>query len=158
MIKSVSFAFLLILCVSCNNESSRNFDAEKQLVGEWRNVSLKLTMNSYKGGDSLKVFEVKEGEWEKKMGILPIRTFFRADGSYNSEHRNLKDSIIYNPAGKWEVRGDIIVMTDTFPEKGLSYRYKVVVDNDIAEFSGLEDCDHDGVPDDNYEGRQRRQK
>jgi len=148
----------MISCSTTPDEIPENTELEKQLVGEWRNSSLKLIMNSFSNKDSTKIFEVKEGDWERKMKIQPIRTFYRGDGTYNSEHRTLRDSIIYNPAGRWAILGDTIIMRDTFPEPGLSYRYKIVIKGDVAEFTGMEDCDRDGKADDNYSGTQRRQK
>lgn len=151
--------FIIPVLVSCEAEEiSENKELEKQLVGEWRNVSLKIKMNTFKNRDTFRIFEVNENNWEAKMRIQPIRTFYRADGTYNSEHRNLKDSLIYNPAGRWAIQGDTIIMMDTFPERALSYRYKIVIKNNIAEFTGLEDCDRDGNADDDYYGTQRRQK
>lgn len=100
--------------------------------------------------------EVREDNWEALMNMKPIRTFFKADGTYNSEHRNLSDSIVYNPAGKWKITGDSLLMVDTMPQAGVSYKYKVIITDSIAEFFGVEDFDRDGVKDDEYYGRQRR--
>jgi hypothetical protein len=153
--------FILIMALSaCHSspEIPENKVLEKQMYGEWRNSSLRLLMNSYNNTEETKEFIVKEGEWEQKMKIQPIRTFYRADGTYNSEHRSLNDSLIYNPAGRWVILDDTLIMRDTFPEPGLSYRYKLVVKGGQAEFTGIEDCDRDGKADDNYFGIQRRQK
>lgn len=128
-----------------------------QLLGEWRNVYTKVTMNTYQNSDSTKVLEVEEADWERVMQVKPIRTFFRQDGTYNSEHRDLNDSIVYNPAGRWTLNGDSLYMTDTFPQKGVSYKYKILVHGDILEFSGYEDFDQDGMKDDVYLGTQRKQ-
>lgn len=98
-----------------------------------------------------------EHNWETAMKAKPIRTFFKADGTYNSEHRNLNDSIVYNPAGKWSIVGDSLFMMDTFPQEGLSYKYKIKIDGNIAEFRGVEDFDSDGNKDDEYYGSQRKQ-
>lgn len=130
------------------------------LTGTWQNTYMKIEMNSYKGKDTLSTLEVDESNWEKKMGIKPIITFFKANGTYSSEHRNLQDSIVYNPAGKWEIVGDTLYMRDTFPEAGLNYKYKLSIskqgDKVTAEFWGIEDFDQDGKKDDAYYGRQKK--
>jgi len=161
MFKFYSFIFLPVLFfISCDQNTAvqENVELEKQLVGEWYNVSMKLTMNTFNNKDTVKIFEVPEGSWEKKMNIRPINTYFKADGTYNSAHMNLEDSVFYNPAGHWTILGDTIIMRDTFPEKGLSYRYKITITDDVVEFTGNEDCDRDGKADDNYYGKQRRKR
>ncbi len=160
MLFKYSFLILCTIFISCGEDAiiQENTALEKQLIGEWCNVSMKLTMNSFKNRDTVKTFEVAEGTWEKKMNIRPIITTFRSDGTYNSAHSNLKDSVFYNPAGRWAILGDTLIMRDTFPEPGLSYRYKITFNKDVVEFEGIEDCDRDGKADDNYYGKQRRRK
>ncbi|MBL7932771.1 MAG: hypothetical protein JNL60_12755, partial [Bacteroidia bacterium] len=87
----------------------------------------------------------------------PIRTIFRNNHTYNAEHWNLSDSLIYSPAGKWAVYGDSIIMTDTFPSIGQAYRYKIVFKDSLMELYGKEDLDRDGLNDDDYFGIQRKQ-
>jgi len=156
-------ASIVLLFFSCKNaqhqgdsQESLTMDQSK-LIGEWRNSYTKIIMHTFKSSDSTKVLELNEKDWENVMQVRPIRTFFKADGTYNSEHRNLNDSIIYNPAGKWNIAGDSLFMTDTFPQKGLSYKYKIAIDGNIAEFKGEEDFDQDGVKDDEYYGSQKKQ-
>ncbi|MBL7888296.1 MAG: hypothetical protein JNL24_02025 [Bacteroidia bacterium] len=153
------FLFLLIICMlsSCGSRKNETSDL---LVGTWSNTFMKIEMNTYKGKDTINVLEVNESNWEGKMGIKPIITYFKEDGTYNSEHRNLNDSIIYNPAGKWEIVGDTLLMKDTFPQIGLNYKYKLLIskqrDKVTAEFWGIEDFDQDGKKDDVYYGKQRK--
>ena len=147
----------LVVFYSCTHETENKSELSNQLIGEWHNTSLKITMNTYKNSDSAVVLEVNEQNWEEKMNIKPIKTFFRADNSYNSEHYSLKDSLIYNPSGKWAIEGDTLHMWDTFPNKGLRYKYKLNITHNKAEFRGIEDCDSDGKADDNYFGTQKRQ-
>ncbi|MDZ4844868.1 MAG: hypothetical protein SH857_04885 [Chitinophagales bacterium] len=161
------FTIIVLLFYSCENlkrkEPAQQLPEPEQLkyaemiVGEWRNSYSKIILHTFKNSDSTKVLEVRESEWETVMQSKPIRTFFKADGTYNSEHRNLEDSIVYNPAGKWRIAGDSLFITDTFPKNGISYTYKISIDNDIAEFKGGEDFDQDGFKDDEYYGSQRRQ-
>jgi hypothetical protein len=154
-IRNVSIVVFLLGINSCGRKQiPENKLLSGRLTGVWDNLSLKIKMNSFNNTDSTRVFEVDEKDWEQKMRIRPIRTIYRKDGSYNSEHRNLNDSIIYNPAGKWYILGDTIFMTDTFPERGLTYKYHVRIKGNIVEFTGVEDCDRDGKKDDEYFGIQ----
>lgn len=143
-------------CMS-SNESGK---IALPIAGVWLNTYMKVEMKTYKGTDSTKIMEVNEESWENTMGIRPIETHFNENGTYNSIHRNLHDSIIYNPAGKWFVKGDSLFMNDTFPEKGIGYKYRFVIttkDNEtVVEFWGHEDFDQDGRKDDLYYGRQRK--
>jgi hypothetical protein len=136
-----------------------------QLIGEWRNVSMKVEMPTVNNTDSSSTLDVTEANWEQVMQIRTIQTFFNADGTYRSTHTNLNDSIIYNPAGKWAILGDSILMTDTFPQPGLTYTYRFTLREQnvngkkelLAEFRGVEDFDQDGKKDDTYSGVQRKQ-
>jgi len=138
-------------------KKEENEELGSLMIGEWRSVSMKLNMNTFRNSDSLKVFEVNEENWENKMNIKPIRTIFRKDGTYNAEHWNLSDSLIYSPAGRWKIYGDTILMTDTFPSIGQAFRYKIVFKDSLVEFYGKEDLDRDGFNDDDYFGVQKRQ-
>jgi hypothetical protein len=126
-----------------------------QVVGQWKNVYMKLDMPSYKGGDSARSIEVSEKNWEQTMNIRAIRTTYNKDGTYQSPHFNLKDSLFYNPAGHWRLSNDSIIMTDTFPAKGPEYRYALRRNGDTLLFTGIEDMDSDGERDDRYFGKQK---
>jgi hypothetical protein len=152
-----SLVAFLVFFASCNDvEMDENKGLKKQLIGEWASLDLKINMNTFDNKDSIKVFEVTEENWKEKMGILPIKTIYMQNGIYVTEHRNLKDSIIFKTAGRWNVFETTINMRDTFPEIGPAYSYTLNIKNEIAELSGIEDCDQDGKTDDNYFGRLRR--
>lgn len=156
-------AFLIAALLSACTDPApeplqENKDLEKQVYGEWYSVALRLTMNSYNNQPGEKKFEVMPGEWEEKMNIRPISTFYKEDGTYNVAHYNFQDSLIYAPAGRWKIIGDTIILRDTFPVPGLTYHYKVTINVDELEFRGIEDSDGDGQADDNYFGVQRRKK
>jgi hypothetical protein len=152
------FALVCFLMFSCGSgaDSKMVTVRPEQLHGQWRNVYMKLEMKSYKDSDSAKTVIVTEDTWEKIMGIKPIRTYFWYNGKYNSAHYDLRDSLVYNPAGKWILRDDSLIMTDTFPKPGLQYRYKLAINGNMAEFWGIEDLDGDGKADDLYYGTQRK--
>lgn len=147
---------LFCLFFSCSSKENKKSPSE-QLVGEWRNVYMKVEMQTVNNTDSNDILEVSEENWEKMMQIRTIQTFYNADGTYNSKHTNLKDSVIYNPAGKWQIQGDSIIMSDTFPKTGLIYKYKIAIKDNNVEFWGVEDFDQDGNKDDKYYGTQKRQ-
>ncbi len=153
------FIVVCFFMMSCGSDSEKKTVVHvfpEQLHGQWRNVYMKLEMRTYKNTDSTKIMEVTEDSWEKVMGIRPIRTYFWFDGKYNSEHYNLNDSLVYNPAGKWVLKNDSLIMSDTFPKAGLQYRYKLAINGNMAEFWGMEDLDGDGKADDLYYGTQRK--
>jgi hypothetical protein len=155
--KYVLIFILTFILLSCETATTaRKPVSPEQLYGQWRNEYMKLEMPTYRNGDSLKVLEVNLRNWERVMHIQPIRTYFWYNGTYNSAHYDLNDSLIYNPAGNWLLRNDTLIMTDTFPKRGLQYRYKVSMNGVIAEFSGVEDLDGDGKADDHYYGTQRK--
>lgn len=152
--QKIGITLLAIASVCC--EPAENKEMEKLMLGEWYSHDLKINMNSFKNKDTVRVFEVNESEWERKMNIRPIKTVYFENGTYISEHRNLRDSVIFRPAGKWNIAGTIISIQDTFPELGPQYSYTLSLKNNMAEFLGLEDCDNDGTADDDYFGRLQR--
>lgn len=123
---------------------------EEGMVGEWRNVAMKVTI---KGEAADSVVDVPAGKWEEVLKIQPIRTVFNEDGTYSSEYRGLDDTVIMTSAGTWAVKGDTLEMT----QDGTTNYYIAKIEGDIAEFSGHIDWDEDGDADDHYWGKQRKQ-
>lgn len=121
----------------------------KALIGEWRNIYVKIDIKD-------KVMEADSSNWESRLHIKPIRTYFNKDGSYRSEYRNLQDSIVRVSSGIWDLEGDSLVMNETAPEVSLM-RLRLQIENDVATFTGLIDFDGDGKADNLYYGRQRKQ-
>jgi hypothetical protein len=89
------------------------------------------------------------------LHIKPIRTHFLADGSYYSEYRDVKDSLVMRPAGTWTISGDSLTMSQSTPQAAV-YTVQVSIRHDIATFSGLIDFDGDGKRDDEYYGVQKK--
>ncbi len=73
---------------------------DKRFFGEWRNESMRVECATYRGSDSTFVIDVPAGQWEAKMKMQPIRTTYKADGSYVSEYRTLSDSISLRRIGE----------------------------------------------------------
>ena len=141
-----------------SNESSdsvsnaKNKNLQEALPGEWRNLSMTVNMKSVNNSGQDSISAVPEGEWETILNIKPIRTIFSQDGTFQSEYRNLSDSVIFVSAGTWTVTGDTLSMT----ESGSTNHYFIRIANGKAEFTGYIDWDGDGESDDLYVGIQKR--
>jgi len=142
---------VFVVIFSCSNKK------QPDLAGVWEIDELKITMNSYQNSDSVQVIEVNRSNWEEKMKVRNIQTYYNPDGTYHSVHRNLHDSIFYDPAGTWRIENDTLVIHDTIP-KQTTYRFKVKTNKDFVEYWGMEDFDQDGKVDDDYYSKQRRIK
>ncbi len=143
----------LLACNIPGDKDEKRVDPGQQLIGEWNNIWIKVEIVSRGNSDSNEIIEVDRPEWESKLNIKPIRTFFRADSTYNSAHYNLADSLVYNPNGKWWVDGDKLILLQLLPfpdTTTLQFSFK----NDTASFEGMVDFDSDGKKDDKYFGRQ----
>lgn len=103
------------------------------------------------------MFEVDRPQWEEKLKIKPIRSFFRADSTWNSAHYNLKDSLVYDPSGKWLIAQGKLTMLQLLPSVDTTI-YNYNVRSDTATFEALVDWDMDGKKDDKYFGRQIKVK
>lgn len=151
----ISFATLFFL--SCNDnkdtQEEKPLSASEQLTGEWNNIFLKVDIHSKNNSDSAEVLEVDRLQWEERLKIKPIRTFFRKDSTWNSAHYNLNDSLVYNPAGKWWLEGDRLVMLQQFPTPDTT-NYTLSIKGDTATFECILDWDMDGKKDDKYFGKQ----
>jgi len=145
---------LAAICFTGCQDSQGGFDA-KDLTGEWNNLSIRTEVHSKNNSATDEVFEVNRAEWEEKLKIKPIRTFFRADSTWNSAHYNLNDSLVYNPSGRWWVEKDKLVMLQNFPSPDTT-TYIVGLQKDTASFEATLDWDMDGKKDDHYFGRQVR--
>ena len=143
---------LAAICFAGCQDSQVSLNA-KDLTGEWNNLSIRTKVHSKNSSGADEVFEVNRAEWEEKLKIKPIRTFFRADSSWNSAHYNLNDSLVYNPSGRWWIERDKLVMLQTFPSPDTT-TYTLVLQKDTATFEATLDWDMDGKKDDHYFGRQ----
>jgi len=143
---------LITLCLGSCQSSEHNVDAS-DLMGEWNNLSIKIDINSKNNSDSDEVFQVNRPEWEERLKIKPIRTFFRPDSTWNSAHYNLKDSLVYNPSGRWWIENRKLIMLQNFPSPDTT-NYSLAIKEDTASFDAMLDWDMDGKKDDHYYGRQ----
>jgi hypothetical protein len=143
---------LLALCLFGFKANAQQ-PVAKQLIGEWRNVYLKLKLNI---NDAKPVsMEADSSNWEARLQIKPIRTHFKADGSYYSEYRNLKDSVVRTASGTWALEADTLLMSQTKPSKSM-LKLHLAINKDHAIFSGVIDFNGDGKKDDDYFGIQKK--
>ncbi len=129
---------------------------DKRFFGEWRNESMRVECATYRGSDSTFVIDVPAGQWEAKMRMQPIRTTYKADGSYVSEYRTLSDSISLRRKGTWTANGKRLILRETEPDSR-EYVNEYSISGKRARFSSTLDFDSDGKTDDLYEGVQRKQ-
>lgn len=156
MFKSMKKGIVIIIAIlicSCGDQNTDDSDAKHKLVGEWRNVSVKVTMDVANASDSSKVFEANKQNWVEKLGIQPIRTMYREDGSYVSRYYSPDDSLLRENSGKWEIKNDSLYMHQTDPDS-VTYISAFSVQNDTARFEMTLDWDQDGLKDDHYVGVQ----
>jgi hypothetical protein len=151
----ILMALSTLIVVSCNDQENKKADFVKpeQMIGEWNNLSIRVDIETKKNTDSSEVLNVEQAEWEQRLKIKPIRTYFRADSTWNSAHYNLNDSLVYNPSGKWWIENDSLIMVQTFPSVDTS-SYLLKLNKDTASFTSRLDWDMDGKKDDLYVGRQ----
>src|ERR1700759_397234 len=118
MKKSILYSGVVaaICLVSFTTIKSAKVDLAKDLIGEWRNVYLKITLHN-KNKPSVTTMEADSSNWEERLGIKPIRTHYLKDGTYYSEYLNLKDSIIRKTTGNWVIKSDSLFMTQLTPDK-----------------------------------------
>jgi hypothetical protein len=151
-------AFILMSCNSGNKEmaTAEKVQTADDLVGEWRNTTLRVITKSANGiQDSARVLEATLENWEERVRIKPIQTFFEKDGTYRSDHFSLNDSLLFSAIGTWTLSNDTLVMKQTSPNVA-TYRLKTSIVNDEVTFSGLIDFDDDGAEDDEYFGTQKK--
>lgn len=146
---------LMLVLAGCSQATKEKGEVkENPLIGEWRNLTIRVEMDK-KQGEPTSVFEANEATWEEKVKIKPIRTYFREDSTFNSEHFNLKDSLVLNPEGTWTATEGEIEMTTLKPfSDTTSCTYSI--EGDVITFGCWVDWDEDGEKDDWYVGTQKR--
>lgn len=148
---------LLAAPQSKNGSTTATPPTRNTLVGTWCNLMIDVDYNADQKGDTVPNLTADTTNWEKVLDMKPIETAFRADSSWESIYRNLKDSVIMRSKGKWWVHRDTLVMTSERNAKTL-YVFAYHIADDIAYFKGMIDFDEDGQSDDLYIGTQRRCK
>jgi len=143
------------MMLSCQTQRKKTVeDMVHPLVGEWRNVDLTVEMDK-KNGDVSRIFKVDVSTWEDSLQIRPIRTYFRPNGTFNSEHFNLNDSLVLNPSGTWSTSDNMMTMITTKPFSDTT-ACEYTIDGEMVTFGCWVDWDQDGNKDDWYLGTQKR--
>lgn len=151
----ILYAFVLTIVFAYNEspDTNKDLNSDKRLIGEWNNLSIKIDIHTKNNSNTNEVFEVNRPEWEERLKIKPIRSFFREDSTWNSAHYNLKDSLVYNPSGKWWIENGKLVMLQKLPSPDTTI-YSYHIEKDTATFECMLDWDMDGKKDDFYSGKQ----
>lgn len=145
----------LIGCNQSKNEKETVTDKQPQtissddLIGSWKNISMKVTM---KLEDRDSILNVPKGKWQEILKIKPIVTQFKKNGTYISTYRSLDGQIFMTTNGSWELNGNKLKMVS----EQKKYTYTVSIKEDVATFKGKVDWDEDGQVDDIYIGKQRK--
>jgi hypothetical protein len=148
------FAGLMVNALTANAQLTKNDPLANALTGEWFNRYIRIDIVGPAG--EKKTVEADSTNWEQRLGIKPIHTFFQQDGSYYSEYRNLDDSLVRKTAGQWTITtGDTLVMWEKQPEQQ-TLKLKLKIVDRTATFSGLIDFDGQGVANDVYYGIQQK--
>ncbi|MFZ1805930.1 MAG: hypothetical protein WAU36_01845 [Cyclobacteriaceae bacterium] len=146
---------IIILFMGCQPPQRKNqSEVVHPLAGEWRNLTLKVEMDK-QHGEPTSIFDVNENTWEEQLQIRPIKTYFRNDGTFNSEHFNLQDSLVLNPKGTWTSTDKEITMITTDPFSDTTACSYTIKDN-VVTFGCWVDWDEDGEKDDWYLGTQKK--
>lgn len=141
---------MLLVISDCTNSNQRD-----KLIGEWRSLSIDVTMKTVNGSDSTGTFLANQDNWVDKLGIQPIRTFYNRDGSYVSKYYAPNDSLIRENSGNWKIKNDSLYLYQTNPDS-MTYVSKFSMQNDTARFEMTLDWDQDGSKDDYYIGIQKK--
>jgi hypothetical protein len=144
----------LILFNSFTGKALFQNSLSKQLIGEWRNVYVKINIITAKTGKTA-TMEADSSNWETRLGIKPIRTHFKGDDTYYSEYRSLKDSIIKMVSGTWSIKNDTLTMVQLKPNSSV-LKLHISIQHDHATYHGMIDFDGSGKLDDEYFGVQKR--
>jgi len=162
MKKLVFGALFLSMIYSCSNNSNspetNGADTtaaaaplDKQIIGEWRNTSLKVKINTRLNTDSTGYIDVDESNWERVLKTKPMKTVFSADGTYKLADGSIADSTVSVSSGSWYVLNDTIFMNQKQPD-AIFFQYHLSVKDNMATLDGLVDWEGDGKVDDEYNG------
>ncbi|MEM9886551.1 MAG: hypothetical protein AAF849_11720 [Bacteroidota bacterium] len=157
--KNLAKIFLLLL-LACQTETTVESEAESEplslqrsdLIGVWEQTSLKVTFNQALGiPDSLRVFEVKEENWEEVLFVKPVRSYFMSDSTYRQDFLDVNNNVYDTQRGLWNIIGDTLMLISP----NASYTYEIRIENGTSQYVGLLDWDGDGMEDDEYQATQR---
>ncbi len=126
---------------------SKKDTLESKLVGRWVNVSLHVTVNTYRNTDSTLVMDFTEEDLQTRFPTKPAVTTLNEDGTYFTEYRAQSDSLLARPTGEWSVKDDTLTFRQLTPNEFL-YLYHIRLVGDRMELRTMTDYDNDGKFDD----------
>lgn len=158
--KLLPLLFIIIIS-ACDNKSSNEQPAvqeeeqseevvqnlEQELIGEWYNLTLDLVIKA----DPDSTLHVPDGKWEEIMGMKPIRTTYKGDGTFESVYTSLEGEPLGVSSGTWSLDGAILTMIEHNSEN----KYDLSIQDGVATFTSELDWDMDGVLD-QYSGTQQK--
>jgi len=146
----------IVLLFAVQPVQAQSSKLRKQLIGEWRNLTMHLDIVKAADTAKNKVFYCDESNWQSMLHIKPIHTFFNDDNTFHSDYYTLKDSLFRRAAGKWELKGSRLTFYYATPKADTAY-FTLSIKKDVATFKGMVDWSGDGKKDDTYIGTQRKQ-
>lgn len=151
------FFLALAFLASCAGEPGTDSKTEKEdlataLPGTWESVSLRVDINTVDGTDTSYVFEVREEEWMNRLGVKPVKTYYKLDNKYEQVFTSLTDTVLSTSRGMWNVFGDTLMMV----EPNATYHYEAGIENGLISLKARLDWDGDGEDDDDYLGVHRK--
>lgn len=152
-------ASLVLLVAACQDNSSNEeeastetFDLRKELQGTWQTVQINIALNTADGRDTFRTESLTEELWKQSFGMQPPLYYFQSDQKFRRLHKNLRDEVIDEAKGIWNVFGDTLMLIE--PEA--TYQYLVRAGKGRATFRTFLDWDEDGEADDEYQGLHRK--
>jgi hypothetical protein len=94
-------ALLVVASQSKHGGATTTPPIRNTLIGTWCNLMIDVDYNADQKGDTVPNLTADSTNWEEVLKMKPIETAFRADSSWESIYRNLKDSVIMRSTGKW---------------------------------------------------------
>jgi len=129
-----------------------------ELLGTWQNTFLIVESAEADQMDpTYQMLAADSTNWDRVMGMKPVRTTFKEDGRFEAEYRNLQDSIYTIARGEWYTAGDSLHFFQWEPDTfAATWRFGVV--QDTLHLEGIVDWDRDGYRNDHYVGTQKKIK
>jgi len=145
------FSAILIAAVGCTEPAEK----PSELLGTWETTWVLVMDNAGEmNNEMFDLFFADTTNWERKMGMKPIRTTYNADGTFTGEYRDLRDSVYAISSGSWEVRGESLYFRQMEPDTFIA-TYWFIVKDDTLRTRGIIDWARDGIANDKFEGTQK---
>ncbi len=160
---AIMVLFVNIACTSGQNKKVEstseevNFGdfQENAIVGNWKNLTINVDLETYNNSDTSFRVSITEDNWKLKMNIDPIVTEIYDDGTFLTNYRDTLSNIFHQNKGTWYIDGDSLYLED---QSGELFPYQVYINGNRMEMKTMVDYDEDGKKDDFYQGEYIRVK